>query len=52
MQQIGENPKWLKPYTILKTKYGTKIGVIGATAMFTNCFIKNLNGILLEPKKL
>lgn len=45
-----ENPKWLKPYTILRTKYGTKIGVIGATAYF-EMFYKELHWDIEEPRK-
>lgn len=45
-----ENPKWLKPYTILETKYGTKIGVIGATA-FYELFYKELQWDIVEPRK-
>jgi len=45
----GIKPKWLKPYTILKTKYGTTIGVIGATAMF-EVFYKELNWHITEPR--
>ena len=32
--QSEENPRWMKPYTILTTQYGTKIAVIAATAPF------------------
>lgn len=46
----GENPKWLKPYTILRTKYGTKIGVIGATAFF-EMFYKEMNWNIFEPRE-
>lgn len=45
-----ENPKWLKPYTILKTKYGTKIGVVGATALF-DMFYDELGWKVTEPRK-
>ncbi|PYF01866.1 bifunctional metallophosphatase/5'-nucleotidase [Ureibacillus chungkukjangi] len=47
----GPNPKWLKPYTILQTKYGTKIGVIGATAIF-EVFYKELNWHITEPREV
>lgn len=47
----GSKPTWLKPYTILQTKYGTKIGVIGATAMF-EVFYKELNWHITEPRKV
>ena len=30
----GDNPAWLKPYTVLETAHGTTIGVVGATAAF------------------
>ncbi|KOY82125.1 bifunctional metallophosphatase/5'-nucleotidase [Lysinibacillus macroides] len=30
----GNNPAWLKPYIVLTTEQGTKLGVIAATAMF------------------
>ncbi len=46
----GEQPKWLKPYTILQTKYGTKIGVVGATAIF-EAFYKALNWHVVDPKE-
>lgn len=48
--ESGENPKWLKPYTILRTKHGTKIGVIGATA-FYELFYKELHWDITEPRK-
>ncbi|SOC41127.1 bifunctional metallophosphatase/5'-nucleotidase [Ureibacillus acetophenoni] len=44
------NPKWIKPYTILMTKYGTKIGVVGATAMFP-VFYDELNWTITDPKE-
>ncbi len=44
-----ENPNWIKPYTILTTKYGTKIGVVGATAMF-QVFYEELNWKISEPR--
>ncbi len=47
----GSKPKWLKPYTILQTKYGTKIGVIGATAIF-EVFYKELNWHITEPREV
>lgn len=46
--KTGKNPNWLKPYTILETKYGTKIGVIAATAMF-EMFYDELNWNVREP---
>ena len=45
----GDNPHWLKPYTILTTKYGTKIGVIAATAQF-DAFYRALNWHVEEPR--
>ena len=44
----GVNPNWIKPYTILTTKYGTKIGVVGATASFP-AFYEELNWNITEP---
>lgn len=44
----GKNPNWLKPYTILKTKYDTKIGVIAATAVF-EMFYNELDWKVSEP---
>ena len=46
----GKNPAWIKPYTILSTKYGTKIGVVGATAMF-QVFYEELNWTVTDPKE-
>ncbi|WP_332649001.1 bifunctional metallophosphatase/5'-nucleotidase [Lysinibacillus sp. 54212] len=45
----GENPAWLKPYTILQTKLGTTIAVIGATAQF-DAFYRTLNWEVTEPR--
>lgn len=47
----GEKPNWLKAYTILQTKYGTKIGVIGATALF-DAFYRELNWNVKEPREI
>lgn len=47
----GTRPEWLKNYTILETKHGTKIGVIGATAIF-EVFYRELNWHILEPRKV
>ncbi len=47
----GIDPQWIKPYTILTTKYGTKIGVIGATAVFT-VFYDELNWEIKEPREV
>jgi len=38
----GDNPAWLKPYVVKTSKYGTKIAVIAATAMF-EIYYKELN---------
>lgn len=46
----GESPKWLKPFTILKTKYDTTIGVIGATALF-DTFYEELNWKISNPRE-
>lgn len=46
----GRAPKWLKPYTILKTENGTTIGVIGATALY-KVFYSELNWNVTEPKE-
>lgn len=46
---LGDNPKWLKPYTILTTQYGTKIGVIAATAQF-DAFYRELGWEVIEPR--
>lgn len=45
----GPQPAWLKPYTILTTKYGTKIGVVGATAQF-EAFYRSLKWQVTEPR--
>lgn len=45
----GKQPAWLKPYTILTTKYGTKIGVVGATAQF-EAFYRSLSWQVTEPR--
>lgn len=46
----GENPSWLKPYTILTTMHGTTIAVIGATAQY-DAFYRTLNWEVTEPRK-
>lgn len=46
----GRAPKWLKPYTILKTENGTTIGVIGATALY-KVFYSELNWNVSDPKE-
>ena len=42
-------PAWLKPYTILTTQYGTKIGVIAATAQF-DVFYEELGWKVTAPR--
>lgn len=50
LQSLQEvQPNWLKDYTILTTKYGTTIGVIGATAQF-EAFYQSLNWRVTEPR--
>lgn len=44
-----DNPAWLKPYTILTTQYGTKIGVIAATAQF-DAFYRQLGWEVTSPR--
>lgn len=44
----GKDPSWIQPYKILETKYGTKIGVIAATASF-QMFYDELNWHVSEP---
>ena len=48
--KTGKNPAWMKPYTMLTTKFGTKIAVIAATAQFVP-FYKALNWDVTEPRK-
>ncbi len=45
----NDNPSWLKPYTILTTQYGTKIGVIAATAQF-DAFYRELGWVVTPPR--
>ena len=45
----NDNPTWLKPYTILTTQYGTKIGVIAATAQF-DAFYRELGWVVTPPR--
>ena len=45
----GDNPAWLKPYTVLETAQGTTIGVIGATAAF-EVFYNALNWDITDPR--
>ena len=44
-----ESPRWMKPYTILTTQYGTKIAVIAATAPF-DLFYKELGWDVTNPR--
>lgn len=43
------NPDWMKPYTVVTTKYGTKIGMIAATAQF-EVFYEALGWHVSEPR--
>ena len=45
----GSFPKWLKPYKIYETAQGITIGVIGATAMYTEFYAK-LGWHIEEPR--
>ncbi|WP_336636929.1 bifunctional UDP-sugar hydrolase/5'-nucleotidase [Lysinibacillus fusiformis] len=45
----GRNPAWLKPYVVLTTEKGTKLGVIAATAMF-DVYYEALNWQLVEAR--
>ncbi|MGD2198814.1 bifunctional metallophosphatase/5'-nucleotidase [Lysinibacillus fusiformis] len=45
----GRNPAWLKPYVVLTTKKGTKLGIIAATAMF-DVYYEALNWQLVEAR--
>ena len=47
--QSEDNPKWMKPYTILKTQHGTKIAVIAATTQF-DIFYKELGWDVTTPR--
>ncbi|MCM3745439.1 bifunctional metallophosphatase/5'-nucleotidase [Sporosarcina luteola] len=47
----GSLPQWLKPYRIYKTAKGLSIGVIGATAMYTD-FYEKLGWHIEEPRRL
>ncbi|MRG85163.1 bifunctional metallophosphatase/5'-nucleotidase [Salinibacillus xinjiangensis] len=44
-------PSWLKPYTILTTEAGTRIGVIGLTAPF-NLFYEGINWYADSPYEI
>ncbi|WP_431811845.1 bifunctional metallophosphatase/5'-nucleotidase [Lysinibacillus sp. FW12] len=45
----GKNPAWMKPYVVLTTEAGTKVGVIAATAMF-EVYYQELNWQMDEPR--
>ncbi len=45
----GNNPAWMKPYVVLTTEAGTKVGVIAATAMF-EVYYQELNWQMDEPR--
>lgn len=45
----GDNPTWLKPYSIMTTAQGTRIGLIGVTAPFTP-FYNELKWAIDEPR--
>lgn len=45
----GMRPNWAKPFHIMETKGGTKIGLVGATAEFTP-FYKRLGWTISEGK--
>ncbi|RNF39303.1 bifunctional metallophosphatase/5'-nucleotidase [Planococcus salinus] len=48
--QKGDRPEWAKPYQIIKTTGGTRIGLVGATADFTP-FYKRLGWQLTDGKE-
>ncbi|WP_042461727.1 bifunctional metallophosphatase/5'-nucleotidase [Neobacillus dielmonensis] len=51
----GEYPSWIKPYTVIQTKQGTRIGVLGLTAPFPQLYQLlgwKVTDPLLELKKL
>ncbi len=45
----NNNPRWLKPYTILTTASGTTIGVVAATAQYEQ-FYRDLGWKVDEPR--
>ncbi|HBJ01681.1 MAG TPA: bifunctional metallophosphatase/5'-nucleotidase [Lysinibacillus sp.] len=45
----GRNPAWLKPYVVLTTEKGTKLGIIAATAMF-EVYYEALNWQMVEAR--
>ena len=47
----GSIPKWLKPYTIYETAQGISVGIIGATAMYTE-FYSKLGWHIEEPRQV
>ncbi|MDN4609054.1 bifunctional metallophosphatase/5'-nucleotidase [Sporosarcina highlanderae] len=46
----GSTPNWLEPYHIYETEKGIRIGVIGATAMYTE-FYQRLGWHIEEPRQ-
>ncbi|MDW0117577.1 bifunctional UDP-sugar hydrolase/5'-nucleotidase [Sporosarcina thermotolerans] len=46
----GSTPKWLEPYHIYETEKGIRIGVIGATAMYSE-FYRRLGWQIDEPRQ-
>lgn len=46
----GSLPKWVKPYKIYETASGIRVGVIGATAMYT-AFYAKLGWQIEEPRR-
>lgn len=46
----GKRPSWAKPYRIIETGEGTRIGLVGATADFTP-FYKRLGWALIDGKE-
>lgn len=46
----GNRPKWAKPYKIIQTASGTRIGLIGATAEFTP-FYRKLGWQITDAKR-
>lgn len=51
METEGSFPKWVKPYKLYKTDSGITIGVIGATAMYSDFYAK-LGWHIEEPRQL
>ncbi|MFC5602573.1 bifunctional metallophosphatase/5'-nucleotidase [Sporosarcina koreensis] len=46
----GSLPQWLNPYVIYETASGIRVGVIGATAMYT-AFYAKLGWLIEEPRQ-